>query len=163
MVWRPWDTCPWAPSPSLLSPWALSAGRYGSEEEFVADLKEMWFGLYSRGKGEGDSSGFEHIFSGTASSVAALGHRFEEGSATHRSLRAAPRAGLGVQGAPGLGQRWPRARGCLAVWGCLEHRASTPPCPVLSGWQLMLRPTHTPARLYVQSYSGSVLLALQAK
>uniref|UniRef100_A0A7M4E8Z0 Uridylate-specific endoribonuclease n=1 Tax=Crocodylus porosus TaxID=8502 RepID=A0A7M4E8Z0_CROPO len=39
-------------------------GRYGSEEEFVADLKEMWFGLYSRGKGEGDSSGFEHIFSG---------------------------------------------------------------------------------------------------
>ncbi|KFR16426.1 Poly(U)-specific endoribonuclease, partial [Opisthocomus hoazin] len=34
--------------------------RYGSEQEFVADLKEMWFGLYSRGDGEQDSSGFEH-------------------------------------------------------------------------------------------------------
>ncbi|KAF1529309.1 Poly(U)-specific endoribonuclease, partial [Eudyptes moseleyi] len=40
--------------------------RYGSEQEFVADLKEMWFGLYSRGDGEQDSSGFEHIFSGRA-------------------------------------------------------------------------------------------------
>ncbi|KAM6294503.1 uridylate-specific endoribonuclease [Aegotheles albertisi] len=38
--------------------------RYGSEQEFVTDLKEMWFGLYSRGSGERDSSGFEHIFSG---------------------------------------------------------------------------------------------------
>ncbi|XP_065510569.1 uridylate-specific endoribonuclease [Caloenas nicobarica] len=38
--------------------------RYGSEQEFVADLKEMWFGLYSRGNGEQDSSGFEHVFSG---------------------------------------------------------------------------------------------------
>ncbi|XP_064899668.1 uridylate-specific endoribonuclease isoform X2 [Columba livia] len=38
--------------------------RYGSEQEFVADLKEMWFGLYSRGDGEQDSSGFEHVFSG---------------------------------------------------------------------------------------------------
>ncbi|NWW82276.1 ENDOU endoribonuclease, partial [Climacteris rufus] len=41
-------------------------GRYGSEQEFVEDLKQMWFGLYSRGDGEPDSSGFEHIFSGTA-------------------------------------------------------------------------------------------------
>ncbi|NXS43111.1 ENDOU endoribonuclease, partial [Balaeniceps rex] len=40
--------------------------RYGSEQEFVADLKEMWFGLYSRGDGEQDSSGFEHVFSGRA-------------------------------------------------------------------------------------------------
>ncbi|NWW62302.1 ENDOU endoribonuclease, partial [Ifrita kowaldi] len=40
--------------------------RYGSEQEFVQDLKEMWFGLYSRGDGERDSSGFEHVFSGTA-------------------------------------------------------------------------------------------------
>ncbi|NXJ97476.1 ENDOU endoribonuclease, partial [Corythaixoides concolor] len=38
--------------------------RYGSVQEFVADLKEMWFGLYSRGDGERDSSGFEHVFSG---------------------------------------------------------------------------------------------------
>lgn len=42
------------------------ADRYGSEQEFVQDLKEMWFGLYSRGDGERDSSGFEHVFSGTA-------------------------------------------------------------------------------------------------
>nr|BAH13670.1 unnamed protein product [Homo sapiens] len=38
--------------------------RYGSEQEFVDDLKNMWFGLYSRGNEEGDSSGFEHVFSG---------------------------------------------------------------------------------------------------
>ncbi|XP_023579330.1 poly(U)-specific endoribonuclease isoform X2 [Octodon degus] len=38
--------------------------RYSSEQEFVDDLKNMWFGLYSRGNGEGDSSGFEHVFSG---------------------------------------------------------------------------------------------------
>ncbi|XP_054859892.1 uridylate-specific endoribonuclease isoform X2 [Eublepharis macularius] len=38
--------------------------RYGTEAEFIADLKEMWFGLYSRGKGEGSSSGFEHVFLG---------------------------------------------------------------------------------------------------
>ncbi|KAF6118488.1 endonuclease, poly(U) specific [Phyllostomus discolor] len=38
--------------------------RYSSEQEFVDDLKNMWFGLYSRGNEEGDSSGFEHVFSG---------------------------------------------------------------------------------------------------
>ncbi|NWR40471.1 ENDOU endoribonuclease, partial [Tachuris rubrigastra] len=38
--------------------------RYGSEQEFLEDLKGMWFGLYSRGDGEQDSSGFEHVFSG---------------------------------------------------------------------------------------------------
>uniref|UniRef100_A0A8C6I9F7 Uridylate-specific endoribonuclease n=1 Tax=Mus spicilegus TaxID=10103 RepID=A0A8C6I9F7_MUSSI len=38
--------------------------RYSSEQEFVDDLKNMWFGLYSRGNDEGDSSGFEHVFSG---------------------------------------------------------------------------------------------------
>uniref|UniRef100_A0A8C3CWR5 Uridylate-specific endoribonuclease n=1 Tax=Cairina moschata TaxID=8855 RepID=A0A8C3CWR5_CAIMO len=43
---------------------ALPADRYGSEQEFLEDLKEMWFGLYSRGNGEKDSSGFEHVFSG---------------------------------------------------------------------------------------------------
>ncbi|XP_033367473.1 poly(U)-specific endoribonuclease-like [Parus major] len=43
---------------------ARSRDRYSSEAEFVQDLKEMWFGLYSRGDGERDSSGFEHVFSG---------------------------------------------------------------------------------------------------
>uniref|UniRef100_A0A8C8SD30 Uridylate-specific endoribonuclease n=1 Tax=Pelusios castaneus TaxID=367368 RepID=A0A8C8SD30_9SAUR len=38
--------------------------RYSTPEEFVSDLKEMWFGLYSRGQDEGDSSGFEHVFVG---------------------------------------------------------------------------------------------------
>lgn len=37
---------------------------YNSREEFVKDLKNMWFGLYSRDKGVKDSSGFEHVFSG---------------------------------------------------------------------------------------------------
>ncbi|XP_053154540.1 uridylate-specific endoribonuclease isoform X2 [Hemicordylus capensis] len=37
--------------------------HYGTEAEFVADLKEMWFGLYSRSNDE-DSSGFEHVFIG---------------------------------------------------------------------------------------------------
>ncbi|XP_049550037.1 uridylate-specific endoribonuclease [Orcinus orca] len=38
--------------------------RYSTEQEFVNDLKNMWFGLYSRGKEEGSSGGFEHVFSG---------------------------------------------------------------------------------------------------
>lgn len=42
----------------------LSTDRYSSEQEFVDDLKNMWFGLYSRGNEERDSSGFEHVFSG---------------------------------------------------------------------------------------------------
>ena len=41
-----------------------SPGRYSSEEEFLHDLKMMWFGLYSRYAGKMDSSGFEHIFAG---------------------------------------------------------------------------------------------------
>ncbi|XP_060619799.2 uridylate-specific endoribonuclease [Anolis sagrei] len=41
-----------------------SKNRYDTESDFVADLKKMWFGLYSRGNDEGDSSGFEHIFLG---------------------------------------------------------------------------------------------------
>lgn len=42
----------------------LPTDRYISEQEFVSDLKNMWFGLYSRGNEEEDSSGFEHVFSG---------------------------------------------------------------------------------------------------
>ncbi|XP_036720932.1 poly(U)-specific endoribonuclease isoform X9 [Balaenoptera musculus] len=38
--------------------------RYSTEQEFVNDLKNMWFGLYARGKEERDSGGFEHVFSG---------------------------------------------------------------------------------------------------
>ncbi|KAM6928101.1 uridylate-specific endoribonuclease A [Xenentodon cancila] len=39
-------------------------GVYKSEEEFMQDLKMMWFGLYSRSNNKLDSSGFEHIFAG---------------------------------------------------------------------------------------------------
>ncbi|XP_068576653.1 uridylate-specific endoribonuclease A [Cebidichthys violaceus] len=39
-------------------------GVYASEEEFIQDLKMMWFGLYSRNNNRMDSSGFEHIFAG---------------------------------------------------------------------------------------------------
>ncbi|XP_034389663.1 poly(U)-specific endoribonuclease-A [Cyclopterus lumpus] len=39
-------------------------GIYASEEEFIQDLKMMWFGLYSRNNNMMDSSGFEHIFAG---------------------------------------------------------------------------------------------------
>ncbi|XP_030618973.1 poly(U)-specific endoribonuclease isoform X3 [Delphinapterus leucas] len=38
--------------------------RYSTKQEFVNDLKNMWFGLYSRGKEEGHTGGFEHVFSG---------------------------------------------------------------------------------------------------
>ncbi|KAL7832820.1 hypothetical protein SRHO_G00298380 [Serrasalmus rhombeus] len=41
-----------------------SKGYYSSWDEFLEDLKMMWFGLYSRNNGKMDSSGFEHIFSG---------------------------------------------------------------------------------------------------
>ncbi|XP_027016291.1 uridylate-specific endoribonuclease A [Tachysurus fulvidraco] len=39
-------------------------GYYNSWEEFLGDLKMMWFGLYSRSSGSLDSSGFEHTFAG---------------------------------------------------------------------------------------------------
>ncbi|XP_059185916.1 uridylate-specific endoribonuclease A [Centropristis striata] len=39
-------------------------GVYASEEDFLYDLKMMWFGLYSRNNNKMDSSGFEHIFAG---------------------------------------------------------------------------------------------------
>ncbi|KAG7477448.1 hypothetical protein MATL_G00069750 [Megalops atlanticus] len=41
-----------------------SKGIYSTEEEFIYDLKMMWFGLYSRSNNKKDSSGFEHIFAG---------------------------------------------------------------------------------------------------
>ncbi|XP_069087030.1 uridylate-specific endoribonuclease C-like [Pleurodeles waltl] len=41
-----------------------SKGFYASQLEFKRDLKEMWFGLYTRSKGPLDSSGFEHVFHG---------------------------------------------------------------------------------------------------
>ncbi|XP_056418736.1 uridylate-specific endoribonuclease isoform X2 [Hyla sarda] len=39
-------------------------GMYEKEQEFLDDLRKMWFGLYSRSSGEQDSSGFEHVFVG---------------------------------------------------------------------------------------------------
>ncbi|CAL8335733.1 unnamed protein product [Lota lota] len=42
----------------------FTKGRYASEEDFIQDLKMMWFGLYSRNNKKMDSSGFEHIFAG---------------------------------------------------------------------------------------------------
>ncbi|XP_051986888.1 uridylate-specific endoribonuclease A [Xyrauchen texanus] len=41
-----------------------SKGVYSSQEEFIQDLKMMWFGLYTRSNDKLDSSGFEHIFVG---------------------------------------------------------------------------------------------------
>jgi poly(U)-specific endoribonuclease len=37
--------------------------RASTREQFVAELNELWFGLYSR-KARNDSSGFEHVFLG---------------------------------------------------------------------------------------------------
>ncbi|XP_053171886.1 uridylate-specific endoribonuclease A [Scomber japonicus] len=42
----------------------LTKGVYATEEDFIYDLKMMWFGLYSRNNNKMDSSGFEHIFAG---------------------------------------------------------------------------------------------------
>ncbi|XP_063813154.1 uridylate-specific endoribonuclease D-like [Pseudophryne corroboree] len=49
---------------SQLSNFLVSKGYYTSTASFKTDLKEMWFGLYTRTKGPLDSSGFEHIFHG---------------------------------------------------------------------------------------------------
>ncbi|KAM4794896.1 uridylate-specific endoribonuclease D-like [Rhinophrynus dorsalis] len=49
---------------SKLSNFFISKGYYTSVESFKSDLKEMWFGLYTRSKGPLDSSGFEHVFHG---------------------------------------------------------------------------------------------------
>lgn len=54
----------------------LSPDRYSTEQEFVNDLKNMWFGLYSRGKEDGDSGGFEHVFLG---GITLLGKKELEG------------------------------------------------------------------------------------
>ncbi|XP_053560962.1 uridylate-specific endoribonuclease D [Bombina bombina] len=53
---------------SVLSNFFISKGYYTSVESFKADLKEMWFGLYTRSSGPLDSSGFEHSFSGEVKS-----------------------------------------------------------------------------------------------
>uniref|UniRef100_A0A8C4T900 Uridylate-specific endoribonuclease n=1 Tax=Erpetoichthys calabaricus TaxID=27687 RepID=A0A8C4T900_ERPCA len=47
-----------------LSTFLLAKGVYTSEAELIQDLQMMWFGLYSRNKGQLDSSGFEHVFVG---------------------------------------------------------------------------------------------------
>ncbi|XP_039605827.1 poly(U)-specific endoribonuclease-A [Polypterus senegalus] len=47
-----------------LSTFLLAKGVYTSEAELIQDLQMMWFGLYSRNKGQLDSSGFEHTFVG---------------------------------------------------------------------------------------------------
>ncbi|XP_075706268.1 uridylate-specific endoribonuclease D-like [Rhinoderma darwinii] len=47
-----------------LSSFLISKGYYTSVESFERDLREMWFGLYTRSKGSLDSSGFEHVFHG---------------------------------------------------------------------------------------------------
>ncbi|KAM6188904.1 uridylate-specific endoribonuclease C-like [Sarcoramphus papa] len=50
---------------ATLTTFFLAKGLYPSEEAFRADLKAMWFGLYSRSGGKAlDSSGFEHVFHG---------------------------------------------------------------------------------------------------
>ncbi|KAM4044854.1 uridylate-specific endoribonuclease D-like [Anomaloglossus baeobatrachus] len=47
-----------------LSSFFISKGYYTTVEDFENDLREMWFGLYTRSKGSLDSSGFEHVFHG---------------------------------------------------------------------------------------------------
>ena len=67
------------PGPAFPSPKSsvlFSPDRYSSEQEFVSDLKNMWFGLYSRSKEERDSSGFEQVFSG---GITLLGKKEVEG------------------------------------------------------------------------------------
>nr|XP_025956283.1 poly(U)-specific endoribonuclease-C-like [Dromaius novaehollandiae] len=50
---------------ATLTSFFLDKGLYSSAKAFQADLKEMWFGLYSRSSGAAlDSSGFEHVFHG---------------------------------------------------------------------------------------------------
>uniref|UniRef100_A0A8C5LLG8 Protein endoU n=1 Tax=Leptobrachium leishanense TaxID=445787 RepID=A0A8C5LLG8_9ANUR len=49
---------------SRLTSFFISKGYYTSEANFKSDLREMWFGLYTRSRGPLDSSGFEHIFLG---------------------------------------------------------------------------------------------------
>ncbi|KAE8626707.1 hypothetical protein XENTR_v10006719 [Xenopus tropicalis] len=47
-----------------LSNFFISKGYYSTAASFKTDLKEMWFGLYTRTSGPLDSSGFEHVFHG---------------------------------------------------------------------------------------------------
>ena len=41
----------------------------GSPSTFRSSLQQLWFGQYSRAKGEPDSSGFEHVFIGEVFAV----------------------------------------------------------------------------------------------
>ncbi|XP_067170060.1 uridylate-specific endoribonuclease C-like [Apteryx mantelli] len=53
------------PVMATLTRFFLAKGLYPSADAFQADLKDMWFGLYSRSSGAAlDSSGFEHVFHG---------------------------------------------------------------------------------------------------
>ncbi|KAM6100958.1 uridylate-specific endoribonuclease C-like [Pterocles gutturalis] len=50
---------------ATLTSFFLAKGLYPSADAFRADLRQMWFGLYSRSGGKVlDSSGFEHVFHG---------------------------------------------------------------------------------------------------
>ncbi|XP_018422096.1 PREDICTED: poly(U)-specific endoribonuclease-D-like [Nanorana parkeri] len=49
---------------SKLSKFFIDKGYYNSSESFANDLREMWFGLYTRRNRSLDSSGFEHVFHG---------------------------------------------------------------------------------------------------
>ncbi|GAB0201391.1 uridylate-specific endoribonuclease C-like [Grus japonensis] len=74
---------------ATLTSFFLAKGLYPSEEAFRADLKEMWFGLYSRSSGKAlDSSGFEHIFHGEIKKGKVLGcHSWVQLYALERSGR----------------------------------------------------------------------------
>ncbi|XP_068122067.1 uridylate-specific endoribonuclease D-like [Hyperolius riggenbachi] len=49
---------------SNLSSFLITKGYYNSSESFERDLRDMWFGMYTRTRGSLDSSGFEHVFHG---------------------------------------------------------------------------------------------------
>lgn len=60
---------PYCHSLLMSSPLFCISGVYKSEQDFLYDLKMMWFGLYSRYNNKKDSSGFEHIFAGSTGTL----------------------------------------------------------------------------------------------